>query len=98
MNYAARPNERERRHAEWLDGFGLRFSRLRFIPVDERRHLPEASMTEQAIATFKQNLRGRVIQPGDTDYEAAREPKPLAIPEAGWYRASFSTECERELY
>jgi FAD/FMN-containing dehydrogenase len=29
-------------------------------------------MTEQAIATFKQNLRGRLIQPGDTDYDAAR--------------------------
>ena len=29
-------------------------------------------MTEQAIATFKQNLRGRLIQPSDTDYEAAR--------------------------
>jgi FAD/FMN-containing dehydrogenase len=32
----------------------------------------EASMTEQAIATFKQNLRGRLIQPSDTDYDAAR--------------------------
>src|SRR5687768_3072143 len=29
-------------------------------------------MTEQAIATFEQNLRGRLIQPSDTDYEAAR--------------------------
>ncbi len=29
-------------------------------------------MTEQAIATFQQNLRGRLIQPSDTDYEAAR--------------------------
>src|SRR5215204_1453603 len=32
----------------------------------------EASMTEQAIATFQQNLRGRLIQPSDTDYDAAR--------------------------
>ena len=29
-------------------------------------------MTEQAIATFQQNLRGRLIQPSDADYEAAR--------------------------
>jgi FAD binding domain/Berberine and berberine like len=29
-------------------------------------------MTEQAIATFQQTLRGRLIQPSDTDYDAAR--------------------------
>ena len=29
-------------------------------------------MTEQTIATFQQNLRGRLIQPGDADYEATR--------------------------
>src|SRR5688572_17958748 len=29
-------------------------------------------MTQEAVATFQQNLRGRLIQPGDADYEAAR--------------------------
>ena len=29
-------------------------------------------MTEQAIAAFQQNLRGRLIQPTDADYDAAR--------------------------
>src|SRR5688572_4691240 len=29
-------------------------------------------MTEEAVATFQQSLRGRLIQPGDIDYEAAR--------------------------
>ena len=29
-------------------------------------------MTEHTIATFQQDLRGRLIQPSDTDYEAAR--------------------------
>jgi hypothetical protein len=29
-------------------------------------------MTEQAIAALQQNLRGRVIQPGDPDYDSAR--------------------------
>ena len=29
-------------------------------------------MTEQAIAAFQQNLRGRVIQPTDADYDAVR--------------------------
>jgi FAD/FMN-containing dehydrogenase len=29
-------------------------------------------MTEQAIAAFQQNLRGRLIQPSDADYDAAR--------------------------
>jgi hypothetical protein len=29
-------------------------------------------MTEQATKTFQQNLRGRLIQPSDADYEAAR--------------------------
>lgn len=29
-------------------------------------------MTEQAIATFQQNLRGQLIQPSDADYETAR--------------------------
>jgi FAD binding domain/Berberine and berberine like len=34
--------------------------------------LTEATMTEQAIAAFQQNLRGRVIQPTDADYDAVR--------------------------
>ena len=29
-------------------------------------------MTDQTIASFQQRLRGRLIQPGDTDYDAAR--------------------------
>ena len=29
-------------------------------------------MTDQAIAAFQQGLRGRLIQPGDADYDAAR--------------------------
>ena len=29
-------------------------------------------MTEQTIAAFQQNLRGRLIQPADPDYDAAR--------------------------
>lgn len=29
-------------------------------------------MTEQAIATLQQNLRGRLIQPGDADYDSVR--------------------------
>jgi FAD binding domain/Berberine and berberine like len=29
-------------------------------------------MTDQVIAAFQQNLRGRLIQPGDADYDAAR--------------------------
>lgn len=29
-------------------------------------------MTDQAISTFRQNLRGRLISPGDPDYDAAR--------------------------
>ena len=29
-------------------------------------------MTDQIIADFQQNLRGRLIQPSDADYDAAR--------------------------
>src|SRR5688572_26945881 len=29
-------------------------------------------MTQETIAAFQQNLRGRLIQPSDTDYDAAR--------------------------
>jgi hypothetical protein len=29
-------------------------------------------MTDQMIADFQQNLRGRLIKPGDADYDAAR--------------------------
>jgi hypothetical protein len=29
-------------------------------------------MSAHTIATFQQNLRGRLIQPSDTDYDAAR--------------------------
>jgi hypothetical protein len=32
----------------------------------------EVTVTEQAIATFQQNLRGRLIQPSDADYDASR--------------------------
>jgi hypothetical protein len=29
-------------------------------------------MSDQSLSTLQQNLRGRVIQPHDTDYDAAR--------------------------
>ena len=29
-------------------------------------------MTDQAVSTFQQNLRGRLIRQGDADYDAAR--------------------------
>src|SRR6187431_783249 len=29
-------------------------------------------MTNEAVTAFQQNLRGRLIQPGDADYDAAR--------------------------
>jgi hypothetical protein len=63
--------------------------------------LPSASRpqgTNYPLPAGQRPFLDQLMEQFVTDYEAAREPKPLAIPEAGWYRASFSTECERELY
>src|SRR3989442_143235 len=35
-------------------------------------HLRSASMNDQAVQTFEKNLRGRLIRPGDGDYDSAR--------------------------
>src|SRR5688572_4471450 len=35
------------------------------------RH-PEGAMSDHATSTFQKNLRGRLILPGDVDYDAAR--------------------------
>jgi FAD/FMN-containing dehydrogenase len=45
---------------------------FQFNPADLRLQLAEVIMTEQTILTFRQSLRGRVITPGDADYDAAR--------------------------
>src|SRR5262245_47726562 len=33
---------------------------------------PEGPMTDQAITTFRQNLRGRLVEPTDADYDTVR--------------------------